>query len=331
MPPREVLMSTADDFIRAKAAALNMPVRQAARTRPRRWSPQRRRDLGWGLAFASPAIIGLAWFTLYPMAASLYYSFTHYSVFGGARWIGLTNYRTLLEDPNVWRSLKNSLYILGLSIPAGIAVALILALLLNLDVKGMSVYRTIFYLPSIMPAVAAAVVWGYVFNAQYGVVNDLLGKVGIQGPSWLASTTWAKPALVIMSVWGVGNLMIILLAGLQDVPKDLQDASKVDGANRFQSFRNVTIPFLGPHLFFAVITGLIAGFQYFTPVYVLTDGDGGPAGSTLVFPLYIYQNAFRYFNMGYASALAWVLMLITMAITAIVFRGLSRRIYYGGS
>jgi multiple sugar transport system permease protein len=265
------------------------------------------------------------------MGASLYYSFTRYSVFGGAHWIGWTNYKTIIDDPVVWRSLMNSLYILGLSIPIGILVALALALLLNLDVKGMSVYRTIFYLPSIMPAVAAAVVWGYVFHAQYGVLNDLLRRVGVQGPTWLASTTWAKPALVIMSIWGLGNLMIILLAGLQDVPKDLQDASRVDGANWFQSFRNVTIPFLSPHLFFAVITGLIAGFQYFTPVYVLTNGDGGPAQSTLVFPLYIYQNAFRYFNMGYASALAWVLMLISLAVTVIVFKGLSRRIYYGGS
>lgn len=304
---------------------------QRQRVKPRRWTAQRRRDLFWGLTFASPAIIGLAWFTLYPMGASLYYSFTHYSVFGGARWIGLTNYQTLLDDPNVWRSLKNSLYILSLSIPAGIVVALGLALLLNLNVKGISVYRTIFYLPSIMPAVAAAVVWGYVFDAQYGVINDFLRRVGIHGPSWLASTTWAKPALVIMSVWGVGNLMIILLAGLQDVPQDLQDASKVDGANRLQSFWNVTIPFLSPHLFFAVVTGLIAGFQYFTPVYVLTGGEGGPAGATMVFPLYIYQNAFRYFNMGYASALSWVLLLICLLVTAIVFRSLSRRVYYGGA
>lgn len=306
-------------------------VQHPPRTSVKRWSAQKRRDLLWGLAFASPAIIGLAWLTLYPMAASLYYSFTHYSVFGGARWIGLTNYRTLLEDPNVWRSLQNSIYILALSIPAGIAVALILALLLNIDVKGMSVYRTVFYLPTIMPAVAAAVVWGYVFNAQYGILNDMLRRVGVQGPGWLASTTWSKPALVIMSVWGVGNLMIILLAGLQDVPQDLQDASKVDGANWLQSFRHVTIPFLSPHLFFAIVTGLIAGFQYFTPVYVLTEGEGGPAGSTLVFPLYIYQNAFRYFNMGYASALAWVLMLICLLVTALVFKGLSKRIYYGGA
>lgn len=298
---------------------------------PKRLSVQKRRDLLWGLGFASPAIIGLAWLTLYPIGASLYYSFTHFSIFGGARWIGLANYRTLLEDPNIWRSLKNSVYILSLSIPAGIVVALILALLLNMDVKGMSAYRTIFYLPSIMPVVAAAVVWGYVFNPQYGILNDILGRIGIHGPGWLVSTTWAKPALVIMSVWGAGNLMIILLAGLQDIPKDLQDASKVDGANWWQSFRSVTIPFLSPHLFFAIVTGLIAGFQYFTPVYVLTNGEGGPAGSTMVFPLYLYQNAFRYFNMGYASAQAWMLLVICVVVTAIVFRGLSRRVYYGGA
>ena len=305
--------------------------RVPSKPRPRRWTAQRRRDLFWGLLFAAPAIIGLAWFTLYPVGSSLYYSFTRYSIFGGARWIGTENYRALFEDPNFWRSLKNSLYVLGFSIPIGILVALALALLLNLDLRGMSVYRTIFYLPTIMPAVAAAVVWGYVFNSQYGIINDMLSRIGVNGPGWLVSTTWAKPALVIMSVWGVGNLMIILLAGLQDVPQDLQDAAKVDGSNWWQGFRNVTIPFLSPHLFFATVTGLIAGFQYFTPVYVLTNGEGGPAGSTLVFPLYIYRNAFRYFNMGYASAQAWVLLVICVVCTAIVFKGLARRVYYGGA
>ena len=295
-----------------------------------RWTPQRRRNLTTGLLFASPAIIGLLWFTLYPVAMSFYYSFTHYSIFGGARWIGTVNYSTLLEDGNFWRSLQNSVYIMGFSLPLGIAVALALALLLNLDVKGKSVYRTIFYLPSIMPAVAAAIIWGYMFNRQYGIINDLLAKIGVQGPGWLASTTWSKPALVIMSTWGVGNLMIILLAGLQDIPRDLQDASKVDGANWLQSFRNVTVPCLGPHLFFALVTGLIAGLQYFTPVYVLTGGDGGPANSTLVLPLYIYQVAFRFFNMGYASAMSWVLLLLTVALTALVFLALSRRVYYAG-
>ena len=195
----------------------------------------------------------------------------------------------------------------------------------------MSIYRTIFYLPSIMPVVAAAVVWGYMFNPQYGIINSMLGAIGINGPGWLNSTGWSKPALVMISLWGVGNLMIIMLAGLQDVPRDIHDSARIDGAGLWGRFWHVTLPFLSPHLLFALVTGLIAGFQYFTQPYVLTGGTGTPAGSTLVASLYLYQNAFRFFKVGYASAMAWALFIIIVICTALVFRFVGRRIYYGGA
>ncbi len=215
--------------------------------------------------------------------------------------------------------------------PLGILLALGLALLVNIKVRGLPVYRTIFYLPSILPIVAAAVVWHYLLDPQYGAVNSLLSFVGINGPGWLSSPDWSKPALILISLWGVGNLMIIMLAGLQDVPHDLYDAARVDGAGVFERFWNVTLPFLSPHLLFALVTGLIAGFQYFAPAYVLTNGEGTPAGSTLISGLYLYQNAFRFFKVGYASAMAWVLFIIIVVCTVLVFRFVGKRIYYGGA
>lgn len=296
-----------------------------------RWTPQARRNFLWGLFFTSPAIIGLLVFVAYPLFMSLYYSFTTYSLFGSYKWIGLTNYTDLFTDDNWWTSLYNTVYILIFSVPLGIVLALVLALLLNFKTRIIAVYRTIFYLPSIIPIVAAAVVWSYVLNPQYGVLNNMLRVIGIDGPGWLSSPYWSKTALIIISLWGVGNLMIILLAGLQDVPRDLNDAARVDGAGAVSRFFNVTLPFLSPHLLFALVTGLIAGFQYFTPVFVLTRGDGGPAGSTLIAGLYLYQNAFRFFKVGYASAMAWVLFAIILILTIIVFRIAAKRVYYGGA
>ncbi len=304
---------------------------QVSRASKPRWSSQARRNFLWGLFFTSPAIIGLLLFVAYPVLASLYYSFTSYSFFGDFKWIGLINYADLFSDDNWWMSLGNTVYILIFSVPLGIVVALGLALLLNIKTRAQAIYRTIFYIPSILPIVAAAVVWNYVLNPQYGIFNNMLNAIGIIGPGWLSSPYWAKPALIIISLWGVGNLMIILLAGLQDVPHDMHDAARVDGAGPWERFRHVTLPFLSPHLLFALVTGLIAGFQYFTPVFVLTNGNGDPAGSTLIAPLYLYQNAFRFFKVGYASAMGWILFLIIVILTVLVFRFVGRRVYYGGA
>lgn len=294
------------------------------------WRSPRGRSWAWGLFFTSPAIIGLLGFVAYPVLASFWYSFTSNTMVRSGHWIGLTNYRDLFTDATWWSSLWNTVYIVVLSVPLGIVVALGLAVLLNMRVRGQSIYRVIFFLPSIIPLVASAVVWSYVFDPQFGILNNALSKVGITGPGWLADPSWSKPALIIFGSWGVGNLMIIMLAGLQDVPEELHQQAMMDRAGPLARFRHVTLPFLGPHLLFALVTGLIAGFQYFTPAYVLTGGTGGPAGSTLVSGLYLYQNAFQFFRVGYASAMAWVLFLIIAAITLVVFRFVGRRIYYGG-
>lgn len=296
----------------------------------RRRSAVRRQNLKWGLIFCSPAIVGLLFLTAYPVLRSLQNSFTSASALTRGRWIGLQNYRDLLTDDTFWTSLGNTAFIMIGAVPLGIAVAFGLALLLNMKVRGRGIYRVFFYLPSIVPLVATAVVWSFVLNPQYGAMNSLLAKFGIAGPGWLSDPLWSKPALIIISVWGAGNLMVILLAGVQDVPEELHEQAKIDGAGVFSRFRNVTLPFLSPHLLFALVTGLIAGFQYFTEVFVLTDGLGTPANSTLVAGLYLYMNAFAFFKIGYASAIAWVLFILCGVSALLVFRIFGRRVYYGG-
>ncbi|MBM7798908.1 multiple sugar transport system permease protein [Microlunatus panaciterrae] len=294
-------------------------------------SAQARHNLKWGLVFCSPAIVGIVLFTAYPVLRSLQQSLTSATMLTPGHFLGLQNYRDLMSDAGFWNSLSNTVYILIRAVPLGIIVALCLALLLNMNVAGRSFYRVFFFVPSIVPLVASAVIWSYVFNSQYGVLNSLLGKIGVVGPSWLDDPAWAKTSLVIMSVWGVGGLMVIMLAGVQDVPAQLYEQAKIDGAGVFSRFRNVTLPFMSPHLLFALVMGLIAGFQYFTEVFVLTSGTGGPAGSTMVAGLYLYQNAFAFFKIGYASALAWVLFVLSAISAVIVFRTVGRRVYYGGN
>ncbi|MCL4543850.1 MAG: sugar ABC transporter permease [Chloroflexi bacterium] len=288
------------------------------------------RDFRAGLLFGAPAIIGLLVFSVYPILSSLVDSFTAFDMIRPAKFIGLDNYVALFtQDPLFWSTLYNTAYYVVFSVPLGIIVAFGLAMLLNQKVGGLSIYRTIFYLPSITPFVATAVLWVWVFNPQYGLLNTLLAFIGIQGPGWLSDPDWSKPALIIMSVWSVGGLMVIFLAGLQGVPQEQYEAAQIDGANRFQLLRHVTIPFMGPYFLFGLITGLIGGFQYFTQVYVMTQG--GPANSTNMYSLYLFLNAFSYFKMGYASAMAWILFLLIGLCTVIVFRSSVSRVYYGGS
>ena len=312
------------------------PAPAAGTTRARAsWVPRTRRqkhNLKWGLIFTSPAIIGLLVFTLAPVVTSLVNSLTSVSLIGGStRFIGLDNYRQLVSDASWWLSLSNTAILAIASVPLGLLVALGLALLLNMKVRGLSIYRVIFFLPSIVPIVAAAVVWSYVLNPQYGVLNNVLSVVGIQGPGWLSDPAWSKPALILFGLWGVGNLMIILLAGLQGVPSELEEQATIDGAGAWARFRNVTVPFISPHLLFGLVTGLIAGFQYFTPAFVLTGANGDPAGSTLVSGVYLYSKAFYNFELGYASAIGWVLFLIIAIVSVLTFRLVGRRVYYGGA
>lgn len=287
-----------------------------------------RRNFINGVLFTLPAIIGLIGFTFYPVIRAAYYSFTEYSIIQEPKWVGMENYTTLFEDPLFLKSLWNTFYFVCAAVPLQVIVAFSLALLLNVKVRGQAVFRTLFYLPSIMPIVATSMLWLWIFNPQYGILNSLLGLIGIQGPGWITSPVWAMPSLILMSVWGVGGWVVIYLAGLQDVPAELLEASELDGATNWRKLLSITIPLMGPYILFHFINGLIFGFQYFTEVFIMTRG--GPGTATMVYSMYLFQNAFQYFKMGYASAMAWIMFIIVVIATVIVFRSSAKRIYYAG-
>ena len=290
--------------------------------KPKDW-----KNLGTGLAFLSPWLVGFCVFTLLPVALSFYYSLCDYSLLQKPYYVGLGNYHDLAADPVFWKSLTNTFYYAAMSLPASLAVSLGLALLLNSDIRGQAFYRTIVFLPSLVPAVASAMLWLWLFNAQLGLINVLLGKIGIAGPPWLASETWAMPALAFMSLWGVGQTVVIYLAGLQDVPQELYDAAELDGANPWQRLRNVTLPMISPVIFFNLIMAIIGSMQVFAVPYIMTGG--GPARATYFFTMYLYDNAFNYLKMGYASAMAWVQLLIILALTAAAFWSSKKWVHYG--
>lgn len=301
-----------------------------AKPRTSDWTPRERRRLLIGLLFFSPWIVHFIAFQLYPFVASLYFSFTTYSVLQPPNYIGLSNYVEMVSDRLFWTSLYNTVYYLVLYLSLSTVIAIGLALLLNMKVKAMAVYRTIFYVPSVTPLVALSVVWIWLFNSQYGLMNAGFRAVGLPTIGWLSDPAWSKNALVLMGLWGVGSAVVIYLAGLQDIPQELYDAAAIDGANRRSTMWNITLPLLSPVILFNVITGMIGAFQYFTQALIVSGGSGGPADSTLMYALYLYLNAFQFFRMGFASALAWVLFVIVMLCTLLVFRVSSRRVYYGG-
>lgn len=291
---------------------------------------RRQRDQLNGLLFASPWLIGLAVFTAYPIVASLYYSFCSYDAIRPPRWVGIENYRVLFTNDDLfWKSLNNTLYMVVVGLPIGLLAALAIALLLNQKLKGMAFYRTVFYLPSITPIVATSILWLWLLNPEMGLVNMGLNHLGIANPpGWLVDPAWAKPALILMGLWGAGGGMVIYLAALQDVPVALYEAAEIDGAGRLSQFRHVTLPMLSPVILFNLIMGLIGKFQYFTQVYVMTGG--GPQDSTMFYALHLFNRAFMDFKMGYASAMAWVLFVITLACAILVFRSSARWVYYAG-
>jgi multiple sugar transport system permease protein len=267
-----------------------------------------------GYAFISPWIVGFLAFTLVPVALSLYYSFCDYSLLQPPIFRGLENYRTLAGDPVFWQGMRNTFYYASLSLPLCLVMALVAALLLNSDIRAQTVYRTIIFLPSIVPAVASAMIWLWLFNPKLGLVNFVLNTVGIKDPpGWLGSERWAMPALVFISIWGVGNTVVIYLAGLQDVPKDLYEAADLDGAGAWGKIRHVTVPMLSPVIFFNLIMAIIGTMQVFVLPFIMTQG--GPARATYFFTYYLYDNAFVYLKMGYASALAWVQLMIVLGLT----------------
>jgi multiple sugar transport system permease protein len=277
-----------------------------------------------GLGFCAPWLIGLSVFLLYPLLAALYYSLCDYSVLLPPVFVGFDNYIELFHDRLFWKSLYNtSFYALG-SVGLSLATALTLAILLNSKIKGISFYRAAFFLPSLMPLVASSMLWLCMYAGEGGIINTLLAKVGVTGPAWLADPAWAKPAIVFMAVWGAGHSMVILLAGLQDVPTSLYEASIIDGASWFQRLIHVTLPMISPVIYFNLVMGIIGAFQAFAQALIMTSPSGAPEQSTLFYVLQLYNVGFMDLRMGYASAMAWVLFLIILGLTFFATR-LSKR------
>ena len=290
------------------------------------YSPTRQEAVE-GYLFASPWIIGFLLFTAGPIILSFFFSFCDYRVLSPARWVGTGNYRNLIgDDPLFWKSLWNTCFYALFHVPLAIAGALLLAILLNQEVRGIRLFRTIFYLPSVISGVAVSVLWMWILNSEYGLLNASLAKVGVQGPGWLSDPAWSKPAIVVMSMWGIGGGMIIFLAALQGLPRHLYESATIDGANPIHQFLYITIPLISPAIFFNLVIGVISSFQVFTQAYVMTNG--GPLDSTLFYALYLFRTAFQFFRMGYASAMAWILFAVVLSLTLLQMKLSRRWVYY---
>ena len=293
---------------------------------------QRRREAITGYLFVSPWLLSLLVFTAYPVIASFFFSMTDYNILRPPVWVGLKNFETMFtQDPLFWVSVKNTAYYALLSVPLGLLVGLLLAMLLNQKLMGIGFYRTVFYLPSLVPAVAATLLWLVILDPRLGLVNEALGALGIAPIGWFRSAAWAKPALILMSVWlGSGTSMLIFLAALKEVPQSLMDAAMIDGAGALQRFRHVTLPLISPTILFNLIMGIIGSFQVFGSAFVATGSanTAGPLNSLLMYMLLLYRNAFRYFNMGYASAMALVMFLALVLVTVVTIRSSSQWVYY---
>jgi multiple sugar transport system permease protein len=294
----------------------------------RRVSGVQRAEWRDGWLFASPFLLGVVIFWLGPMLYSLFLVTQEWDMLTSPQFVGLGNVRQAIDDPLVSQSLYNTAYYTFIGVPCQLLIALLLAVALNQGLHGQSIYRTIFYLPAITPAVASAVVWMQIFNPDFGVLNNILRAFGLPGNNWLFEPSLAKPAFIFMSLWTVGPQMVIFLAGLQSVPAELLEAAEIDGAGAWHRFWRVVMPMLSPVLFFNLIIGIIASFQVFTNAFVMTNG--GPQNATLFVVLYIYLNGFRFFQMGYAATLAWLLFWIIMLFTFLQFIVANRWVYYEG-
>ena len=295
---------------------------------------QEARRIRAGLLFISPWLLGFLVLTVYPVIASAYYSFTEFRVLSPPKWVGLRNYAELFTDRDYFLpSLANTVFMF-IELPIALALSVGIALLLNQKIRGMAFFRTLFYLPSVVPTVATAILWLWLLNPEYGLVNRGLGTMGIPGPGWLQDPVWSKPGFIVMNLWMVGGNIIIYLAALQGVPEHLYEAAELDGASAWSRTWHVTLPAISPVIFFNLVLGVINTFQYFTQPFMMTGSPGtqpgGPANSTLLYPIFLFQNAFAFFRMGYASAMAWILFLITVLATLLVFKSTARWVYYEG-
>jgi len=288
-----------------------------------------RHNLFTGLLFISPWILGFLIFTLYPVGASLFYSFCDYDILTEPLWIGTLNYQEMFTDEIFWKSLYNTLYFAAIAIPLGLVFSLLIAVLLNQAVKCKSLFRVLFYLPALDPMVAGAMIWLWIYNGKYGLLNYGLKFIGIDGPLWLTDAVWTKPALVFMGIWGVGNTMVIYLASLQDVPIHLYESAEIDGAGFWRKLWNVTIPIISPVIYFNMVMGIIGALQVFALPYIMMP-NGGPSKSALFYAIYLFENAFRYNRMGYACAMAWLLFIIIVVLTWLATKATRKHVYYAG-
>ena len=301
-------------------------------------SPVRRREAINGYVFILPWLIGLVVFTVGPIVAGLYFSLTKYDIITPAKWVGFDNYKTVFfDDEKFWLMVGNTVYYVAFSVLPRVALALLLAMLLNAKVRGVTIFRTLFYMPSIVPTVAGFVVFIIVLHDRFGLLNEFLYRVlGIIGPNWLTSPDWAKISLILWSLWGLGGSVIIYLAALQGVPEALYESASIDGAGSIRRFFSITIPMISPTLFFVTVMGFIAAFQVFAPSFLISGEGGsaatvrGPMNSLLFWVVYLYDSAFIYFRMGYASALAWLLFLVLVVLTIGQFRISRLWVYYEG-
>jgi multiple sugar transport system permease protein len=289
-------------------------------------SPLARREAMHGYLFIAPPVLGFLLWVAGPMLFSAWLSLTEWDLLSPPEFVGLRNYQAMFQDPLFWKSLRVTAYFTLVSVPLFQALAFAVALLMNVKVRGILLFRTIYYLPSIVPVVANALLWAWVFNSDFGLLNAALRAIGVPKVLWLQDPSWAMPALITMSLWGIGGAMLIYLAGLQGVPQQLYEAAEIDGANYWHRFRHITIPMMSPVIFFNLLLGLIGALQTFTQGYIITNG--GPQNSTLFYALYLYRRAFTDFKMGYAAALAWVLFAIVLVLSVLVFRYLGRQVYY---
>jgi multiple sugar transport system permease protein len=292
-------------------------------------SSSRRKEALAGYLFISPWLIGFIVFFFGPIIASLIISFTSWNIVGAPEWVGLANYQAIFTSDDrflkaIQVTLTYSIFYLPLEVMCGIG----LAVLMNQKLRGIGIFRTLFYMPYVVPQVAAALVWVWMLNARYGVVNTVLGWVGITGPNWMGNPDFVMPSFIIIALWGVGGSAVIYLAGLQNIPETFYEAATVDGANGFQKFWRITLPLLSPTIFFQVVLGLIGVFQTFTPAFIASRGTGGPLQSGLFYMLYLYNRGFVNLRMGYASALAWILTVFILIVTVMVLRSSRYWVYY---
>jgi multiple sugar transport system permease protein len=315
------------------------------RRRARRKAAWRRRGLVFLLM--SPWLVGFSVFVGYPLVMSAYLSFTHYDLLSPPRWVGLANYRYMFgEDPDVGPAIRNTLWIIAVGVPAQVLFAFGIAVMLTRAKWGIGFFRTVFYLPALAPPVAATLGFVYLLNPATGPLNSGLSKAGVEGPLWFNDPSWSKPALVLLGMWGVGNLIVIFLAAVLDVPRHLYESAELDGAGPLRRLRWVTLPSISPVILFAVVLGVILGLQYFTQAYVAANVAAGqasqagsvstlelgyPEGSTLFYPILLYYHGFRFFNMGYAAAMAMLLLAVAFAITLVIIRNSRRWVHYQGA